>query len=380
MCEFREVLGNGAEPPVLTLTERNGFMPQADRFRKRLATADTSKYKVVRRHDIAFNPYLLWAGALAQNTICDVGVISPLYPTFRVREGLDPRFVGRLLLAPAVVLKYDSIAFGSVPRRRRSSVEDFLDLEIPAPPPLDEQERIADVLDTTDALRARRGATIARLPALSEAAFASLFGPDEAIMERWPVVPFESTLLSPLRNGVSPSKRGQFQARVLSLAAVTGSAFDRSAAKESTFSSAHAPDKTVDRRDFLICRGNGNLALVGRAKFPDADLAEVAFPDTMIAARLDANALTREYIAHLWDRPVIRRQVEKLARTTNGTHKINQSMIESIQIPLPPLESQLRLDRVQDAIRSNRRRFVDSAYKLNRLFESLQQDAFQDAI
>lgn len=64
LVEFKEKPGKGAEPPVLTLTERNGFVRQADRFRKRLATEDVSNYKVVRRNDIAFNPYpsLGWGG------------------------------------------------------------------------------------------------------------------------------------------------------------------------------------------------------------------------------------------------------------------------------------------------------------------------------
>ena len=69
--QFSETVGDGPEPTVLTLTERRGFVPQADRFNKRLAIADTSKYHLVRRGDIAFNPYLLWAGAIAQNTVCD---------------------------------------------------------------------------------------------------------------------------------------------------------------------------------------------------------------------------------------------------------------------------------------------------------------------
>src|SRR4051794_38574080 len=108
LFEFTERRPSGAEPDVLTLTERNGFVRQVDRFNKRLATEDTSKYKTVRRGDIAFNPYLLWAGAIAQNTIVDVGIISPLYPTFRVREGVDPRYVARLLLSPRMVSAYDT--------------------------------------------------------------------------------------------------------------------------------------------------------------------------------------------------------------------------------------------------------------------------------
>lgn len=142
LAEYKELPARGSTPPVLTLTEKNGFVRQADRFHKRLATEDISKYKVVRKNDIAFNPYLLWAGAVAQNTIVDEGVISPLYPTFRVRDDHDPRYVARLLLTPAMIAAYDTIAFGSVPRRRRSSTNDFLNLQIPTPPNLNEQRRI----------------------------------------------------------------------------------------------------------------------------------------------------------------------------------------------------------------------------------------------
>src|SRR5262245_43478232 len=97
LVEFDERLGGRPEPEILTLTERLGFVPQRLRFNKRLAVEDTSDYKVIRLHDIAFNPYLLWAAAIAQNTEWERAIISPLYPTFHVREGYDPRFVNYLL-------------------------------------------------------------------------------------------------------------------------------------------------------------------------------------------------------------------------------------------------------------------------------------------
>lgn len=176
LVEFKEAKAKDDEPPVLTLTERNGFVLQSERFNKRLATDDTSKYKLVRRQDIAFNPYLLWAGAVAQNTIVDAGVISPLYPTFRVREGHDPRYVARLLLTPQMISAYDRIAFGSVPRRRRSSVEDFLALEVPSLPALAEQRRIATVLDHADALRTKRRQLLLYLDSLTQSIFTEMFG------------------------------------------------------------------------------------------------------------------------------------------------------------------------------------------------------------
>src|SRR5688572_27001206 len=95
--EFDERLGRRTEPIVLTLTEKGEFTPQAEKFSKRLARADTRNYKVISRYHIAFNPYLLWAGAIAQNVQWDSGIISPVYPTFRIRAGVDPRFVHHLL-------------------------------------------------------------------------------------------------------------------------------------------------------------------------------------------------------------------------------------------------------------------------------------------
>lgn len=177
LAEFKEPAGKNCSLPVLTLTEKRGFVYQADRFDKRLATEDVSRYKIVRRGDLAFNPYLLWAGAVAHNSIVDAGVISPLYPTFRVKPGMDDRFVARRLLTPQMISAYDTIAFGSVPRRRRSSVADFLDLDAGWVPPLAEQRRIAAILDQADAIRTKRRREIEDLRTLKRAVFNSIFRP-----------------------------------------------------------------------------------------------------------------------------------------------------------------------------------------------------------
>jgi len=176
LFEYDERLGDSDEPVVLTLTEKKGFIPQEERFKKRLAISDTSIYKVVRRFDIAYTPYLLWAGAIAQNKDWESGIVSPAYPTFRVRNGYDPRYVNRLLAGGPIHLRYDAISFGAVPRRRLAKVSDFLSIEIPEPPPLAEQKRIAGILDAADALRAKRRESLAQLDTLLQSTFLTLFG------------------------------------------------------------------------------------------------------------------------------------------------------------------------------------------------------------
>jgi type I restriction enzyme, S subunit len=248
------------------------------------------------------------------------------------------------------------------------------DLLIPLPP-LTEQRRIADILDRADGLRIKRRETLAALDHLIQALFGTLFGTQQDW--RWPIITFESLLVQPLRNGISPSKSGKSIAKVLMLSAITGSAFDTEAVKESTFATDLPDAKTVSVEDFLICRGNGNLALVGRAKFPESTMPSVAFPDTMIAARCDVKRVSRVFLETLWNRSFIRHQVESLARTTNGTYKVNQTMLESIELPLPPIDLQRNFESAVRRIWQQRASAVNSVAQMDALFASLQHRAFR---
>lgn len=184
---FDERLGERPEPELLTLTEGRGFVPQVERFKKRLATDDTSDYKLVRRGYVAFNPYLLWAGAIALNRAWDLAIISPAYPTFRVREGFDSSYVYWLLTGEPIRLRYDAISFGSVPRRRRAKVEDFLAIRLGPLPPFPEQRRIAAILDKADAVRRKRQQTLDLADQFLRSAFLDMFGDPVHNPKGWPV-------------------------------------------------------------------------------------------------------------------------------------------------------------------------------------------------
>ena len=375
--EFDQRLGDRAEPEVLTLTEKNGFVAQRERFNKRLAIADTSGYKVIGLHDIAFNPYLLWASAIAQNTAWTTAIISPLYPTFHVRKGYDPRFINYVLHSGSVRSLYDGISFGSVPRKRRASVQDFLSLRIPAPPALPEQRRISEVLDRVQALRTKRRVALAQHDTLIQGIFLDLFGDPATNPKGWEMLRVQDVLSMPLRNGLSPSNVGKVTAKVLTLSAITGSEFDDSAWKVSTFRSPPPPDQSVDENDFLICRGNGNVRLVGKGYFPTRRMPDVTFPDTMIAARVRTERVERVFLQHIWGWNAVRRQVESLARTTNGTFKVNQTMLEGITFIGPPPELQREFARRVGATDKMKAAQRTSLAELDALFAVLQHRAFR---
>jgi len=131
---------------VLSLTKNWGLIPQTERFDKRVATEDISKYKVVRPGWIVYNPYVIWEGAIHGLRRIEPGVVSPVYPTFRRVED-DGGYLDFILRTDKLIEAYNQLSSGAVNRRRSIKKDDFLAIEVEIPP-LAEQRAIAHVLRT----------------------------------------------------------------------------------------------------------------------------------------------------------------------------------------------------------------------------------------
>ena len=66
----------------------------------------------------------------------------------------------------------------------------------------------------------------------------------------------------------------------------------------------------------------------------------MAFPDTMIRARPATGRIAPAFLALVWNAPVVRRQIEKVAKTTAGIYKINQKDLGAVVLPVPSLADQ----------------------------------------
>ena len=136
-------------PLVLSVTEKRGIIPQTEIFNHRIATDDISKYKVLEPLDIAYNPYLLWCGAIGQWQGTEAGVVSPVYECFRVKSNCEPRYLGYIFETGILTNYFDALAIGSIVRRRRTIPSDFIAAPIQLPP-LPEQKRIVDLVSSVD--------------------------------------------------------------------------------------------------------------------------------------------------------------------------------------------------------------------------------------
>jgi len=133
---------------------------------------------------------------------------------------------------------------------------------------------------------------------------------------------------------------GESGPKVLRLTAVREGSIDLNEAKVGAWSEEEARSFYVAPGDFLVVRGNGSLTLVGRAGLVSAVNQPVAFPDTLIRVRFLGSVVNPAWVAALWDSMLVRRHIERRARTSAGIYKISQPDIVSAAIPVPPLSEQ----------------------------------------
>lgn len=183
-------------------------------------------------------------------------------------------------------------------------------------------------------------------------------------------------LTTSLRNGLSPSSKGDVAGRVLTLSAVTRGDFDPSAARDALFDKAPDSAQRVRAGTLLICRGNGNRQLVGAAEMPSNDHPELIYPDTIIAATVDSTKVEPRYLWAAWRLPCVRAAVQAIAKTTNGIHKVNQGGLSSIRLPVLPRDQQRRLVTSLGGCVDSGERFGASGHDLDELFSTLQARAF----
>lgn len=201
-------------------------------------------------------------------------------------------------------------------------------------PGMDEQRKLAELLWSMVEAKEAYQELLRQTDDLVKARFIERFGECKNQMAK------AGEIMLNLRNGVSPSKSGKHHERILTLSAVTQGKFDPSAWKDGYFSECPAKDKRIQAHEFYMCRGNGNVALVGTGVYTTKAYSDLVFPDTVIAAQIDDTRIRLPFLYVAWKMPDVRAQIVKNAKTTNGTYKINQNAISAISLIVPPLLEQ----------------------------------------
>jgi type I restriction enzyme S subunit len=150
-------------------------------------------------------------------------------------------------------------------------------------------------------------------------------------------------LSEPLANGRSPASADS-GTKILRLTSMQGNFIDFSECRLGVLDDLNRDNLRVKEGDIFVARGSGSVHLVGRASLARILPRDyVAFPDTMIRIRVNSAEVEPLYFLYLWNSATVRSQIERIARTTAGIHKISQADIERIKLPFVPLEVQRRV-------------------------------------
>lgn len=148
----RNTIGN---TNVLTISAQYGLINQAEFFNKAVASDDKSNYFLLEKGDFAYNksysngyPF----GAIKRLTRYEVGIVSPLYICFRIKEGsVSGEYLEQYF--EAGLMNHEIQAFAQEGARNHGllniAVDDFFNSKILLPSP-EEQTAIAEVLSASD--------------------------------------------------------------------------------------------------------------------------------------------------------------------------------------------------------------------------------------
>lgn len=305
-----------------------------------------------------------------------VGVGSTEFHVIRPGGQLIDRYVLHFLRQAQIRSQGELRMTGSA-GQRRVPVAFLQTLPIPLHP-LDEQRRIAAILDHADALRAKRRQVISHLDDLAQAIFADVFGRCSGSVPRWPTVLLRDVIAQGPQNGLyKPASAYGTGVPIVRIDSFQdGARAIVNSLKRVRVSTDEAEKFSLANGDLLINRVNARSHL-GKSTVVEGLNETTVFESNMMRIRLDTSAALPTFVGAAFQTPHLKYQIQHAAKDAVNQSSINQKDIESLELPLPPIEHQrllLARRRLVEASADTARRSLTG---LDTLFASLQSRAFR---
>ena len=310
-------------------------------------------------------PYLAKIAAPDFGGICSTDILP-------IRSGarLDRQFLLHYLRTPQMVAHAANNAVGiNLPRLSPKVLELF---EIPVPL-IEEQRRIAAVLDAAEALRTKRRQALAKLESLTQAIFIEMFGLGEG--EKRPL-----GHLAEVQGGLQVTwKRKELPIHVpyLRVANVYRGSLDLSKVKILQVTEREIERTRLERGDLLVVEGHGNKDEIGRVGIWDGSIDPCVHQNHLIRVRCDRQQLLPRFAEVFMNSWVGRRALLRAANSTSGLNTISTTDVRDVQIPLPPFSDQQRFVEATIHVDQQQKMMSTADAELGALFAALQQRAFR---
>lgn len=305
-----------------------------------------------------------------------IGFGSTEFHVIRPSSEIDGRYLFYMLWNPIFRGIAERNMTGTAGQKRVPT--DFLKrYKIPLPP-LEEQRRIAAILDKADAVRRKRKEAIALTEELLRSAFLDMFGDPVTNPKGWEIASLGD--ISKVQGGLQVTTKRNTNPLEVPYLRVANVYRDRLVLDEIKF--IRVTQQELERTklqtgDLLIVEGHGNSEEIGRSSVWDSSIPNCTHQNHLIRVKLDLKRAEPTYISAFLNSSGGRRQLTQFGKTTSGLNTISTSNVKATNIMLPPLSEQKKYSELKQNIST----YLDSHqmyfYNTNHLFNSLLQRAFR---
>lgn len=256
---------------------------------------------------------------------------------------------------------------------RRGDIETF-----PIPlPPLEEQKRIAAILDKADVARRKRQDTVDEITAITDAVFFEMFG-DVSINDRgWQTVAVDEAGEVQLGRQRAPRyQTGKYTRPYMRVANVYEDRIDLSDVLSMDFDPSDFRKYQLEDGDILLNEGQ-STELVGRPAIWRGEIANCCFQNTLVRFRTYPQKTDAEYALSVFLRYLHSSKFAMVSTKTSSVAHLGAARFSKMPFPLPPLGLQKEFARLRASQRRSLRNAIDHASELDDLFNSLVQRAFR---
>ena len=243
-------------------------------------------------------------------------------------------------------------------------------------PPLEEQRRIAAILDKADGVRRKRKEAIRLTEELLKSTFLEMFGDPVTNPKGWEIVKLGSLVVGQLNNGIFKKNHeyGGDTPVVWVKELFSGYTIDCSESRTLTPTDEEVKKFGLTKGDILFCRSSLNREGIGFNNVFDGMDFSALFECHIIRVSLNQRKVNSIFLNYLLRFPGLRKQIIAKANTVTMS-TIGQSEIKKIEFYLPPKELQDKFEIFLRKIATNRTKLENK--ESENLFNSLLQRAFR---
>ncbi|MBF6270405.1 restriction endonuclease subunit S [Nocardia farcinica] len=302
----------------------------------------------------------------------DGATASTGFTVLRPSNSVDSRYIFQWVKTPSFVSDMVSKSTGaSYPAVSDRIVKDsFVPL-----PPIDEQRRIAAILDHADALRAKRREALARLDELGDSVYADMFA-DMHCHSRQVRLDEVSEIVSGITKGRKVNGAPLRAVPYLAVANVQDKALDLAVVKNIEATDAEIERWRLQRDDLLLTEG-GDPDKLGRGSLWREELPEAIHQNHVFRVRPDTSQVDPIYLNWAIGSRRGKAYFLRSAKQTTGIASINSTQLKAFPLELPSKDVQERFAQRVRAIDYVRDHYRTALAELDALFASLQSRAFR---